>query len=76
VSAKHHHKPPRLVEVDVDLDNACDEFRRRCEQLEHGMVYAVVARHGSMTIDYKVQQTSSLPGDIERVMRGKPGWDK
>jgi hypothetical protein len=75
VSAKHHKKPPRLVEVDVDYDLAREEFDRKARSLEHGLVYLVVAKHGFMTIGYQTKVSHNLPEDTERLMRGKPGWD-
>jgi hypothetical protein len=70
---KPSHKQPRLVEVDVDLDIAFVEGRKRAERLEHGVFYLAIAKHGGMTIAHSDKIDHELPSDIARVMQERPG---
>jgi hypothetical protein len=66
------NKPRSLTEIDVDLENALAEMRRRCDRLEHGRVILVVDRHGSMTIGHRTSVEHLLAEDIERIMTERP----
>jgi hypothetical protein len=70
------YKPRTLDEVDIDFENAVDELRRRKARFPYGRIHLVIEQIAGLTTYHHVEGEPHTTEDIERVMRGKPGWDK
>jgi hypothetical protein len=73
---KSHPHPHTLDDVDLELEEAIDAFRRLCARVTDGRVNVEVERFHGVVVDHHVGSSRERTVEIERVMRERPHKDK
>ena len=65
-------RPRDLFQVDVELEQAFEEARRRARRVPTGRIFLEIHRLGDTTVEYRIHEDRSTERDIERVMQEPP----
>lgn len=65
-------KPRDLFAVDVGLEEAFDEVRRRARRIPTGRIFVELHRLYGVTVEHRVDEDRQTEQDIERIMQEPP----
>ncbi len=65
-------RPRTIEEVDLELEEAIEQFRRACKRVRHGQGVVRVTKHQDLVIEKHVALDDMTPIDIERLMTARP----
>ena len=69
---KGKSRPRALEEVDLELEEAIEQFRRACKRIRHGQVGVKVTKIGNLVVEKHVELDDMTPADVERLMTARP----
>lgn len=65
-------RPRTIDEVDLDLEDAIEAFRRAYKLVAHGQVGVRVVKHQGTAVGHSVSVDPMTPDDVLAVMTMKP----
>lgn len=65
-------RPRDLLDVDLELEEALDDVRRRARRMTTGRLYLELHRLGGVTVEHRIREDRTTERDVERVMQEPP----